>query len=236
MSSVARFYKAVAVAGVAGRFTVLLDGKPVKTPNRAALDLPGQELAEAIAVEWRGQGEKLDPATMPLTRLAYAARDVGAAQRARIATEILGFGRSDLLCYRAEAPAALVARQAANWDPMLDWAASRFGARLAVGTGIGFVTQSEAALAALALPIEGCDEFALVALHGATSITGSLVLVLALLDERLDAAEAFRLSRLDEDFQAEAWGRDAEAEARAARLARELSAIAQFLRLCRGRP
>jgi chaperone required for assembly of F1-ATPase len=230
---IARFYKNVDVAEERGTFVVCLDGKPIRTPHRANLSLPLRDLANAIAAEWRDQVELVDPSNMPLTRLAYAAIDVAPAHRLRLTDEILAFGKTDLLCYRAEAPAALVARQITGWDPLLDWATERLGARLTTGTGIAFVEQSAQAGEAFAAAIRPCDDFALVALHGASSLLGSLVLTLALAQGRLDAAGAFALSRLDETFQAEVWGRDAEAEARAARLAVELQAIERFLALTR---
>lgn len=231
MNRVAKFYKTVSVGEDAGAFVVRLDERPVKTPARALLALPAKKLAEAIAEEWRAQEEMLDPAAMPLTRLAYAAIDTAPQHRARIAEEILGYGGSDLLCYRAEGPQALVARQVEAWNPLLDWAAERFGARLAVGAGIAFVEQSKESREAFAAAVTGRDDFTLVALHGAASLTGSLVLGLALVEKRLSAEQAFALSRLDEIFQSEAWGLDAEAEARAARLGRELAAMDRFLRL-----
>jgi len=233
MNRVAKFYKTVAVCEDGGAFTVRLDDRTIKTPARAPLALPTLKLAEAVAAEWRAQEELLDPTTMPLTRLAYAAIDTAPHHRARIADEILGYGGSDLLCYRADAPQALVARQAEAWNPLLDWAAERFGARLAIGAGITFVEQSKESREAFAAAVTTRDDFTLVAFHGAASLTGSLVLALALVEERLSAEEAFALSRLDETFQNEAWGRDAEAEARAARLGQELAAIARFLRLAR---
>jgi chaperone required for assembly of F1-ATPase len=228
---VARFYQAVAVTEEAGGHCVRLDGRPVKTPQQASLLLPQAALAQGIAQEWQAQPGRLDPSTMPLTRLAFAAIDTVAAHRGRIRDEILAYGKSDLLSYRAEAPERLVAREAAAWDPLLDWAAARFGVRLAVGAGIGFVAQPPHATGAFASALDACDDFALTGLHGAAALTGSLVLALALLDDRLVAAQAFALSRLDEIFQAEAWGLDAQAEARAAHHARELEAITRFLRL-----
>lgn len=233
MTRVARFYETVEVAGQGVAFGVCLDGKPVKTPGRTALSVPYRGLADAIAEEWRGQGDTLDPATMPLTRLAFASIDTAPAHRARLVQEVLGFGRSDLLCYRAEAPSVLVARQNAAWDPLLDWAAEALNARLKVGAGIGFVEQPAESLVALGSVVSANDDFALVAVHGAAAITGSLVLALALAGGQLAAAEAFRLSRIDEMFQTEAWGLDAEAEARARRLQSELEAIARFLVLSR---
>lgn len=233
MTRVAKFYKVVETAQDGGAFVVRLDGKPVKTPARVLLALPTKKLADGIAEEWRAQTDVLAPTTMPLTRFAYAAIDVAPTHRARLLEETLAFGKSDLLCYRADAPAALVARQNEAWSPLLDWAAQRFGARLRTGTGIAFVDQSAESQTALAKAAEGRDDFALIGLHSASSITGSLVLGLALVEGRLKAPEAFALSCLDETFQAEAWGRDAEAEARAARLGAELAAIERFLSLSR---
>jgi chaperone required for assembly of F1-ATPase len=233
MTPVAKFYKTVDTAKEGDGFVVRLDGKPIKTPARNAMTLPTANLAEAIAEEWRAQKDALDPTTMPLTRLAYAAIDVLPTHRARIAEEILGHGKSDLLCYRAEAPQALVARQNDAWNPLLDWAAERFGAQLKTGTGIGYVAQPAESRAAFAAAVEPRDDFTLAALHGAVSLTGSLVLALALVEGRLTAADAFALSRLDETFQSEAWGKDTEAEARAARLGEELAAIERFLNLSR---
>lgn len=233
---VAKFYATVDVGEDGGAFVVRLDGKPTKTPQRALFAVPSRVLADAIAEEWRAQDSHVDPASMPLTRLAYAAIDIAPTHRRRLIEEILAFGRSDLLCYRAEAPAALVGREAQAWDPWLAWAEERFGAQLKSGVGIAFVEQPPESGTAFAAAVESHDHFGLVALHGATSLLGSLVLALALSEGRLDAPEAFALSRLDETFQAEAWGLDAEAEARAARLAKELDALARALRLVAARP
>jgi chaperone required for assembly of F1-ATPase len=212
MTRVAKFYKTVETVREGEGYVVRLDGKPVKTPARVLLSLP---------------------TAMPLTRLAYAAIDVAPSHRARLTEEILAYGQSDLLCYRAEIPAVLVARQNDAWNPLLEWAAQRFGARLKTGTGIAFVDQPRESQTAFAKAVEGRDEFALVGLHSAASLTGSLVLGLALAEGRLSASEAFALSCLDETFQAEAWGRDAEAAKRAERLGAELAAIERFLTLSR---
>jgi chaperone required for assembly of F1-ATPase len=224
-----RFYKVVDVAVAEGAFTVTLDGKPVKTPGRAALALPALALAAAVAQEWRAQGATVEPITMPLTRLCSAAIGIAGDHRARLVADVLAFGRSDLLCYRAEGPDALIMRQAKAWDPLLDWAEARFGARLATSTGIVYVAQPAVAVEAFASAVDRLDPFRLAGLHGAASLTGSLVLALALLEGRLDAVHAFALSRIDEDYQAQIWGRDAEAEARAARHESELAAIERFL-------
>jgi chaperone required for assembly of F1-ATPase len=233
MTRVAKFYKTVDTARQDGAFVVRLDGTPIKTPMRRLMILPTVKLTDAIAEEWRAQKEALDPRTMPQTRLAYAGIDTVADHRARVTEDILGYGKSDLLCYRAEAPKALIERQNEAWNPLLRWTAERYGARLKTGAGIAFVEQPADSQRAFAAAVETRDDFALAGLHGAASLTGSLVLALALADGRLSAAEAFALSRLDETFQSEAWGKDDEAEARAARLGQELAAIERFLGLAR---
>ncbi len=232
-NGIRKFYQLVDVAQEANGFVVRLDGKPVKTTQRHIMTLPGAELANAIAEEWRRQGDTLDPATMPLTRLAFAAIDTVSGHRARVESDITAYGRTDLLCYRADTPSALAERQAQAWDPLLDWAAEHFGARLAIGSGIQFVSQPDASLKALDEAVGKQSDFALAALHGAVAITGSMILALALAEGRLPAKDAFALSRLDEAFQNEAWGVDAEAAARNARHEAELRAIEQFLRLTR---
>jgi chaperone required for assembly of F1-ATPase len=227
-----RFYKeASANAAADGGYTVLLDGKAVKTPKRAMLSLPNLPLAEAIAEEWRSQGEVIDTQAMPLTRLAFAALDVVTPERAKIAAQLLKYAGNDLLSYRAEEPPELVARQARVWNPLLDWAAETYGARLKVGFGIKHVPQPSDAIAALEEAIARYDEFELAGLHTATTITGSLILALALAEEEVTAEEAFAAAMLDETYQAEKWGRDAEAEQRRERLLAELTAAERFLRL-----
>jgi chaperone required for assembly of F1-ATPase len=227
-----RFYKQVSASAASDSgYTVLLDGKPIKTPARATLTLPSPALVEAVAEEWRGQGETIDPRSMPLTRLAFVAIDTASVDRARIAEQALRFGKSELLCYRAEAPPELTARQAAAWDPMLDWLSETHGARLSAASGVAFIEQPSDALLVLARAVRDHDDFALAGLHAAATITGSLVLALALSDARLSADESLALATLDEDFQAEKWGRDAEAETRRALLLADLSAAERFLRL-----
>jgi chaperone required for assembly of F1-ATPase len=229
-----RFYKEVTASpspGNLGGFIVLLDGKPVKTPKRAPLNLPNLVLAEAIAEEWREQGDTLDTQKMPLTRLAFAAIDVVTPERARVESEIVKYAKSDLLAYRAEEPPDLAARQATVWDPLLDWAAETYGARLKIGSGIKHVVQPAEAIAELETAVSRYDEFELAALHTATAITGSLVLALALAEEEIDAGEAFDAAMLEEKFQSEKWGIDAEAENRRRHLLIELTAAERFLRL-----
>ena len=226
-----RFYKDASVAEADGGFAVLLDGRPLRTPSRSAYALPSRALAEALAEEWRGQGEEIDPAAMPLTRLVDTAVEHVPVNRAPVAEQTLAYGKSDLLCYRAEGPEALAARQAEAWDPILDWLHAQHDARLAVGQGVAFVEQPAEALMALEKAVWHQGDFTLAGLSAASSILGSLVLGLALLGGRLTAEEAFRLATLDEVFQAEQWGVDGEARARLERLERELMAIERFLRL-----
>jgi len=227
---VKRFYKTVSVEGRA----VLLDGRRLKTPRGEDPALPSAALAEAIAAEWRAQGDEIVPASMPLTKLANTAIDGVAPRRAEVIAEIAGFARHDHLCYRTDKPAELVARQNAAWDPLLDWAAEHFGAPLVTVHSVTSVAQPEASLAALRAAVEACDPFVLAALHVAASICGSLVLGLAIAERLLDAAEAFGVSQVDERFQAEKWGLDSEAEARARHLSAELDAAARFMNLVRG--
>ena len=225
-----RFYKAVEVG--AGN-AILLDNRTLKTPRGAALDLPTPRLAEAVAEEWRVQGDEIDPQSMPLTKLANTAIDGVAPRRDEVIAEIGAFAKHDHLCYRTGKPAELARRQSEAWDPLLDWAAERYGAPLMTAHGVTSVAQPESSLAALREAVEAFDPFALSALHVIASICGSLVLALAVAGGRLSAEEAFALSQVDERFQAEKWGLDSEAEMRAKRLERELVTAARFMDLAR---
>jgi chaperone required for assembly of F1-ATPase len=225
-----RFWATTAVASGPEGHLLTLDGRPARTPARALLALPTRALAEAIAAEWDAQTGAIRPATMPLTRAVSAALDRVAPDRAAVAEAVAAYGASDLLCYRAESPAALVAREAAAWDPLLDWAAG-LGAPLLIGTGIVPVPQPPASLACLAARVGALDPFRLTALHELVTLSGSLVLGLAVLDRHLAAADAWTLSRIDEDWQAELWGEDAEAAAGAARRRADLLAADRLLSL-----
>ncbi len=229
-----RFYKDAAVEKGEGGFRILLDGKPVRTPGGHMLAVPSHALAEVIAAEWRDQKNDIAPLTMPMLRMANTVLDGITANRSAVIDAILRFGEHDLICYRAEAPPELAARQDRSWSPMLDWLAERHGIRLAAGAGLGHIPQPHETLAALRQVLEGMDDFALTALHVMASITGSLVLALALAEGKLNPAQAFQLSRIDEDYQAAKWGADAEAEARAYALARELDVAEAFLAASRG--
>jgi chaperone required for assembly of F1-ATPase len=225
-----RFYK---TAEVGEGNAVLLDGGALKTPRGAVLALPTPALAEAVAGEWRVQGDEIDLPSMPLTRLVNTAVDGVAPRRDEVIGEIVAFARHDHLCYRTGTPAELVRRQGEAWDPLLDWAAERYGAPLVTAHGVASVPQPESSITALRDAVTAFDPFALAALHVMASICGSLVLALAVADRRLTAEDAFACSQIDERFQAEKWGLDSEAEARARRLEQELVAAARFLVLSR---
>jgi len=224
-----RFYKDTSVAAKDGGFAVLLDGRPVKTPSGNALVLPTEKLASAIAAEWHAQGEKIIPTSMPLLRLANTVIDGVAANRDEVIGAILRFGENDLLCYRAHQPPELLARQKAGWDPLLDWAAQKHGARMVVAEGLTHVDQPAEALAALRGALGNFDAFTLGALHIIASITGSTVLALAVADGFVPGARAFELSRIDETYQAEKWGEDAEAVKRAVALAHEMDKAVELI-------
>lgn len=229
--AVKRFYKEVAAAAEPGGFAIRLDGRPVKTPARNPLLLPGAELAEAVAVEWAAQGETIDPRSMPLTGLANAAIDRVAPDPARFAGDIAVYGETDLLCYRADEPAELVARQAAAWDPLIDWAQRRYDIHFTIATGIIHKAQPAATVTRLAEATVARDAFALAGLSPLTTIGGSLVTALAVAEGAVDADAAFAATHLDELWQAEQWGEDAlAADARAARR-RDFIAAARFVAL-----
>ena len=227
-----RVYDEVATAVVEGRITVTLDGKTVKTPAGRPLTLPNEPLAEAIAEEWSAQGDRIEPDCMPLMRLAATAIDRVADHRRAVVDEITAYGETDLLCLRAAEPADLKDRQAQGWQPLLDWCAERYGARLAAVEGVIAAPQERAALETLRAVVDGYDAMSLAALHGVTAASGSLVIALALAEGHTDAETSWRLSRIDESFQAERWGEDAEAQEKAERLRASLFESARFLKLC----
>jgi chaperone required for assembly of F1-ATPase len=224
-----RFYARAEVAEGEDGFAVLLDGRPVKTPARRTLAAPTRALAEALAAEWEAQRDVVDPAKMPLTRLANSIIDGVADTPAAVAAEAEKYLASDLVCYRAEGPDGLVARQAGAWDPVIAWAREALGARFVVGEGMVFVVQPEAALAAAraALPR---DPWRLGAFHVVTTLTGSALIALAVLNGRLGVEDAWRAAHIDEDWNMDFWGRDELAlERRAARYA-EMQAACLVLR------
>lgn len=206
-----RFWTTASVVPVEGGYTVQLDGRPVRTPLKAPLVLPTLGLAEAVAAEWQAQVGKVNPETMPFTRTANSAIDKVAPQFDAVAAMLAEYGGSDLLCYRAEGPPDLVARQAEAWDPLLVWALERFGADLVVTSGVMHVAQPPESLVGLHSRVAGMSPFQLSAFHDLVALSGSLVLALAVTDKRVTAEEAWRLSRIDEDWQISLWGEDEEA-------------------------
>lgn len=226
-----RFYEEVAVRGEAGGTVILLDGKPLRTPARRVLAVPTAALAEAIAAEWRAQEAELDAAAMRLTRLATTVVDLMPTRRADAVTEAAEFAGTDLLCYRAESPEVLLARQEAAWQPWLDWATRQYDASLVPARGVMPVRQPPTALKALRAAVERLDDWRLVGLHAATTVLGSLILALALERGAIEGENAFRLALLDELFEMEQWGEDAEQTRRHARLRADLDAAERFLRL-----
>jgi chaperone required for assembly of F1-ATPase len=231
-----RFYKTAGVGpAVDGAgWSVLLDGKAIRTPAKAALVVPTRALAEAIAEEWAAQSGNVKPASMPLMRLACTAIDRVAPQMAEVIAEIAGFGRSDLLCYRAEGPRELVERQVELWQPWLDWAAERLGARLLTTRGVSPVEQPPEALAALRASVEAFDAFHLTGLHGLVTGYGSLVLGLAVMKAALSPELAWQAAQCDETYQEERWGSDAEALARRRGLKADIDATHRFVAVLKG--
>jgi chaperone required for assembly of F1-ATPase len=200
-----RFWKEVSVDPAR---VVMLDGKPVRTPGRRVLALPSDALAEAVAAEWRAVGEKIDPRTMPLTGLANAATDPIAADASGFAARLAAYGESDLLCYRAEGPALLVERQAAAWDPLLGWARGRYDVTFVVTAGVMHVAQPAATVARLHEAVAAYDGFRLAGLSPVVTLTGSLVIGLALIEGAVDADAAWAAAGIDEDWSVEMWGED----------------------------
>ncbi len=225
-----RFWAEVAVTETEGGYGVALDGRPVRTPGKAPLILPNRALAEAVAAEWDDQEGEVDPRTMPVTRAANSAIEKVIPQRAAVIAHLAEYGGTDLLCYRAE-PGALADRQAARWDPLLDWAAARFGARLRVAPGLMPVAQDPTALARLTAALDRFPPFPLAGLHDLITLSGSLVLGLAVAEDHLGAEAAWTLSRLDETWQEEQWGRDAEAAEAAEAKRQSFLLAASFFRL-----
>ena len=207
-----RFYQAVTVEAFQDGHRMLLDGKPVRTPARHHLVFPAASLATASAAEWEAQGETIDPARMPLTRLANTALDGVASDMQSVREDVLRFAATDLLCYRAPGPDRLVEAQTKHWDPILDWASSTLAARFALAEGVMHVAQPREAISALSVHLGAIDEpFRLTALHLATSLTGSALIAFALSKGAINPDGAWKAAHVDEDWNAELWGEDSEA-------------------------
>ena len=229
-----RFYKDVAVISGEAAHEIQLDGRPVRTPARAALALPTARLAEAVAEEWRRQGDTVDPRSMPFTGLANGAIDQIAPNRESFAAGIANYGTSDLLCYRAEGPAQLVEREAAAWDPLLDWARRRYDVTFRVTQGIIPVDQPPETLERLDAAVRAFDPFTLAGLSTLVTLSGSLVCGLAIVEGGHDADAIWTASEIDEAWEVEQWGEDAEAAARSARRREEFAMARRFCELVAG--
>jgi chaperone required for assembly of F1-ATPase len=217
--------------GVDAAGVVTLDGKPVRTPGRLPLAIPYPALAEAVAGEWRAVAGEIDPRAMPLTGLANAAIERVPQDKAGFAANLARFGESDLLCYRAEAPPALVARQAALWDPLLAWARGRYDVHFEVIGGVMHRAQPAATVARLSDAVASRSAWELAGLSPVVTIGGSLIAGLALLERAVDAETAWRAVEADEDWQTEQWGRDEVSLAALAARRRDFFGGAGFLAL-----
>lgn len=228
-----RFYKSVGI-GEEGGFNILLDGKPVRTPAKRLLMLPKRELADIVAREWDAQEREIDPARMPMTRLANLAIDRAEDAAFEMADEILRYAGSDLVLYRAAEPEGLVALQTRHWDPVLRWARETLGANFMLAEGVNFAAQSGSALAAIKNEIERYPPpFALTALASITQLTGSALIALMFGRGKLTPVEAWNAAHVDEDWNAQKWGEDREAATKHALRLSEFEAAAKLLALSR---
>ncbi|MDT9599228.1 ATP12 family chaperone protein [Sphingosinicella rhizophila] len=226
-----RFYKQAEAAPAEDGYRILLDGRPVKTPDRNSLVVPGDALGGAIAEEWNRQGERIDPRTMPFTGLANAAIDRVLPDPAAFASTLARYGESDLLCYRAEGPQALVERQAEAWDGLLDWGRQRFDVDFEIVCGIMHRPQPGRTIEQLGRAVTARDAFRLAGLSPLVTIAGSLLIALALDEGAIGLDAAWAAAALDESWQAETWGQDQLAAATLEARRQEFEAAYRFLRL-----
>lgn len=214
--SMKRFWSDVTVERIQDGFEVLLDGRRVKTPAKRALVLPTETVAQNVAREWDAQVETVDPTNMPWTRSANAAIDKVATQRAEVEAHLAEYSETDLLCYRAAGPQELIARQTAEWDPLLEWIEDRFSVRLAITSGVMPVEQTPEDISRLAQAMGPMTDFQLTAFHDLVTLSGSFTLALAATEEFAQPQSLWDKSRLDENYQSEQWGEDQEATEHAA--------------------
>jgi chaperone required for assembly of F1-ATPase len=228
-----RFYQDATVAPVENGFGVALDGRNIRTPAKAALVVPVQSLADVIAKEWGAQEDEIDPATMPVMKFASTAIDRIHPQRVRVADDLAAYAQTDLICYRADRPVDLVQLQEASWQPLLEWCNEHHGSSLRATQGVIPIDQDDETLTALSAVVHGFDDFALSALHGLTTTSGSLVIGLAVMAGRLSAAAAADASQVDDAYQAEKWGYDKDAADALLGRRREIESAAAFYALLR---
>ena len=231
-----RFYRTAGVETRADQHHLVLDGKPTRTPKKNALAVPTRALAEAIAAEWAAQAERIDPATMPLTRYANTTIDGIIGREAEVRADIVKYAGTDLLCYRADMPDDLIETQAASWDPLLAWARTDLDMPLVATKGMMPVEQAPGTLERAEAALAGLSAFHLAAMHTMTTLMGSTVLALAVLRGRLSAPEAWIAAHVDEDWQIHKWGVDDQAAARRERRWREMASADLMLRLLRPTP
>lgn len=229
MSAARRFYKHAAAVEAGGGWGVRLDERTLRTPAGAVFVAPTRALAEAVAAEWNAQGEQIAPATMPLSQFAFAALDITPGRRAELSQALSKYIEADLVCHRAEGPEALIARQAETWNPIVAWAEQRLQIPLPVVTGVIAADARDESRRKLQAEIGALDDFRCTALAQAATLAGSVLIGFALLEGRVDAAQAFTASALDELWSLEHWGEDSEARARLDRLERDLHAVARFI-------
>lgn len=229
-----RFWKLAEAVEEESGWGVRLDGRPLRTAGTITLVVPTQALAQAIAEEWESAAERVDPRAMPLTGLANAAIDRVAPDRASFAAELAKYAEADLASYRTEGPRTLVERQAKSWDALLAWARRRFDVDFAVTTGVVHVDQPRATIARLAFEVAALDPFRLAALSPLVTIGGSLIAALAVVEGALTVEQAWEAVSIDERWQLEKWGADAEAEAALENRRTDFFAAARFLDLLGG--
>jgi len=208
-----RFWKTTATVPVEGGYAIELDGRPVKTPAKAALVVPTAAMAAAVAAEWDAQSGEIDPLTMPVTRGGNAAIDKVATQKSEVVALLAAYGDSDLLCYRAAGPEALIAAQTAKWDPLLAWADATFGVRLRSAEGVMHVAQDPDGQARLTAELDKLSSFELAAAHDLIGLSGSLIIALAVMHKHVAPSDGWMISRVDEEWQFSQWGEDEDARA-----------------------
>ena len=227
-----RFYKDVTVGEQDQMFTILLDGKTIKTPEKSLCLMPTREMAQAVAREWDDQLEEINPALMPVTKLANTAIDRLDKRRAELIDELVEYAGSDQLCYRAEHPDELVNLQNQIWDPLLKRMSDIHGIELKLAAGIIFQQQEAEQLSKIRALIEAIESFKLMAFYAMTTVSGSVTIGFNLFEGHITVDQAWQAGHLDENFQTSKWGSDAEAEERRENLKSELENAAKFLKLC----
>ena len=225
-----KFYDDVSVTERNGQFAIELDGKSAKTPEKSMLAFSNAAIAEVAALEWREQGERIDPMTMPMTRLANTAIDGVATDMQAVKEDIIRYAGTDMLCYRADGPAGLVDRQTSLWDPIIDWAQSALSVRFTLAEGVMHVEQNPQAIGAFGVHVGQIDDpLTLAALHVATSITGSAILAMALLKDEVELKQAWEVAHVDEDWNISQWGEDEDAMQRREKRLVDMTAAAFVL-------